>query len=61
MQNLPNWDEIEEQIRVETVNREQDVLNAIEQLLNQYIAGFRQLGQSKVTHAEGQELISGLL
>lgn len=57
MERLPSLDELEEQTSVETINREQEVLNAIEQLLNQYIAGFRLLGKSKVTHAEGQELV----
>lgn len=52
-----NLDELEERTRSQTRWGEQEVLEVIEQLLNRYLAGFRTLGQSKVTYVDGRDQV----
>lgn len=49
MQEFPSLSEIEENTRVETLNREGKALTVIENLLNQYLSGFQHIGEFKRT------------
>lgn len=44
MAESPNLDELEEKIKAEIISNEKEVLGVIEGLLNQHLAGFRQIG-----------------
>ena len=44
MAESPNLDELEEKIKAEIISNEKEVLGFIEGLLNQHLAGFRQIG-----------------
>lgn len=61
MEKLPYLDELEQQVRTHTIERERATLIVIEQLLNLYLAGFGLLGQFKKTDNNRPEQVWVLL
>ena len=49
MVEWPNLDELEERIKAKIISTEKGVIGVIEALLNQYLAGFRQIGSFTLT------------
>ena len=54
-------EELDEQVRVETVRRHEQTLDSLEHLFNVYLEGFRMIGQFTITGENDRELVSFLL
>jgi hypothetical protein len=60
VERLPSFEELEEQTKRETREKEREVLALVEDLLNHYISSFKELGYAKVTHCGREQVWSAL-
>ena len=54
---MPGLDDLEKETRIQTFRQESEVLTILQRLLNQYLAGFRELGEFKKTTENKREQV----